>query len=70
MRDQLRMRFTADADPRFCARAFCRVRRMKRATHVVTLGSLAFRLCASCARPYESVRGATVAAIPQEVANA
>lgn len=65
-RVQIPIRFTADADPRYCAKGLCRARRLKHATHVVTIGKQIFRLCTSCARPYESVRGAKVEVIIRE----
>ncbi len=65
---QTPFRFTAEADPRYCARAFCRVRRQKKSTHAVTVDGKTYRLCSSCARPYESVRGAKVEKIGAEVA--
>jgi len=69
VRKQVPFRFSTEADPRYCARAFCRVRRAKAPTHTVTIDGHTFRLCSSCARPYESVRGARVERI-QEVASA
>lgn len=66
-RNQARLRFTADPDPRYCARAFCRVPRLKTATYTVTMPEQTFNVCSSCARAWESVRGATVTKIKKGV---
>lgn len=65
---QSRLRFTTDADPRYCAKAFCRAARLKRPTHTVTIGDQVFRVCSSCARPYVGMHGAKVERIAKEVA--
>jgi hypothetical protein len=59
-RPQANFRFTSDPDPRYCASAFCRLRRTRKATHVVSVGGKSFGVCRSCSRPWESVRGAQV----------
>lgn len=64
---QSRLRFTADPDPRYCASAVRHPQQRRRPTHVVKIDGREFRVCASCARPWESVRTATVEKI-QEVA--
>lgn len=65
---QTAIRFSSDPDPRYCASAFCRKRRLKRSTHIVTAGKSKHHVCSSCARKWESVRGARVEKI-QEVAS-
>lgn len=58
---QMRLRLSTEPNPAYCASAFCRVKRgARRPTHTVTVGKLTFRVCATCARPWESIRGATV----------
>lgn len=64
-RDQDKFRFTAEPDERFCASAFCRAKRLKTPTHAVTIGKLTYLVCASCARPWESVRTARVERIAE-----
>jgi hypothetical protein len=69
-RQQVPFRFSADPDPRYCARAFCRIPRRKRPTHIVLIDGREYRVCGDCARKWESVRSATVKAIHGEVFHA
>jgi hypothetical protein len=70
LRDQSSFRFTAEPDPKKCASAFCRQRRAKNPTYTVKVGEREFLVCTSCARPWESVRGAKVEPIVRAVAGA
>ncbi len=64
-RPQLSLRFSTEPDPRYCASVLCRMKRLKKPTHLVIMGKREFSLCTVCARPYESVRGAIVRPIEE-----
>lgn len=63
---QSSMRFSAEPDPRYCAKALCRAKRKKAAAYKVTIGGMVYLLCAACSLPWESVRGAKVEKIATE----
>lgn len=66
---QSSIRWTAEADPRYCASTLCRYKRLQRPTRTLTVDGRTFRLCTECARKWEGIHGAVVEPI-REVAHA
>lgn len=66
LQPQSHFRWTPDADPSWCASVLKHPVRRAKLTHTVTMGKKSFRLCGTCARNWESVRGAKVEKINGE----